>query len=213
MSAKVPHSVLKLHWSPRSPFVRKVMVAAHELGLADRLDCVRSVAAMAKPNLDIMADNPLSKIPTLVLDDGQVLVDSGVIIEYLDALAGGGRLIPLAGPARWAALSRHALASGLLDLLIMWRNERDKPDARQTPEWLDAFHVKTAATLDRFEREAPGLAADPFCIGHIALACALSYADFRFTDLGWRENRPALAEWHLAAAARPSMIATEIVDA
>ena len=203
---------MKLHWSPRSPFVRKVMVAAHELGLADRLDCVRSVAAMARPNPEIMADNPLSKIPALVLDDGQVVVDSGVIVEYLDSLAGGGKLVPATGPDRWAALSRHALANGLLDLLILWRNERDKPDARQTPEWLDAFRVKVAATLDRFERDAPRLAAEPFGIGQIALGCALSHADFRFADLGWRENRPALTEWHRGFAARPSMTATEIVD-
>jgi len=204
---------MKLHWSPRSPFVRKVMIAAHELGLADRLDCVRSVAAMTKPNPEIMADNPLSKIPALVLDDGQVLIDSGVIVEYLDALAGGNRLLPPSGPARGQALSRHALANGLLDLLILWRNEREKPEARRTPEWLDAFHVKAMATLDRYEGEASGLAAEPFGLGHIALGCALSYADFRFADLDWRANRPALAEWHRRFAIRPSVTATEIVDA
>jgi glutathione S-transferase len=204
---------MKLHWSPRSPFVRKVMVAAHELGLADRLDCVRSVAAMSKPNPEIMADNPLSKIPALVLDDGQVVVDSGVIVEYLDSLAGGGRLVPLSGPARWTALSRHALANGLLDLLILWRNERDKPEARQTLDWLNSFQTKAEATFDRFERDAPGLAGEAFGIGHIALGCALSYADFRFADLAWRDHRPALTEWHKGFAVRPSMIATEIVDA
>lgn len=204
---------MKLHWSPRSPFVRKVMIAAHELGLVDRLDCVRSVAAMTRPNPEIMADNPLSKIPVLVLDDGQVLIDSGVIMEYLDALAGGNRLLPPSGPARWKALSRHALANGLLDVLILWRNEREKPEARRTPEWLDAVGVKAEATLDRFEREAPGVAAEPFGIGHIALGCALSYADFRFANLDWRANRPALAEWHRSFAARPSVTATEIVDA
>lgn len=204
---------MKLHWSPRSPFVRKVMVAAHELGLADRLDCVRSVAAMSTPNPAIMVDNPLNKIPALVLDDGQVLIDSGVIIEYLDVLAVDGRLVPASGPARWTALSRHALAGGLLDLLVLWRSEREKPEARQTPEWLTAFQVKAMATLDRFEHEAPALAGEEFDIGHIGLGCALSYADFRFADLGWRDGRPALAGWHRGFAARPSVVATEIVDA
>ncbi|HZO46832.1 MAG TPA: glutathione S-transferase N-terminal domain-containing protein, partial [Xanthobacteraceae bacterium] len=74
---------MKLHWSPRSPFVRKVMIAAHELGLADRLDCVRTVVATTRPHAPLMEENPLSKIPTLVLDDGTVLYDSPVICEYL----------------------------------------------------------------------------------------------------------------------------------
>jgi glutathione S-transferase len=202
---------MKLHWSPRSPYVRKVMIAAHELGLAGRLDCVRSLAAMATPNPAIMQDNPLSKIPALVLDDGQVLIDSSVIVEYLDDLA-GGRLVPV-GTARWEAFSRQALANGLLDLLILWRNERDKPEARQTAAWLDAFAVKVGATLDRFEQMMPGMAAKPFDIGHIAVGCALSYADFRFADLGWRTGRPELTEWHVGFAARPSVLATGIVDA
>ena len=130
------------------------MVAAHELGLAEKIECVRSVAAMGKPNPAIMLDNPLSKIPALVLGDGTVLVDSAVIVEYLDSLAGGGRLLAPAGRLRWLVLSRQALADGLLDLLVLWRNEREKPAGRQTHEWLDAFAIKAAATLDRLEAEA-----------------------------------------------------------
>lgn len=199
---------MKLHWSPRSPFVRKVMVAAHELGLADRIECVRSLAAMAVPNAAIMRDNPLSKIPALVLDDGQVLIDSGVIVEYLNAL-GGGTLVP-SGRGRWEALSRHALANGLLDLLVLWRNERDKPAAQQSPAWLDAFAAKAEATLDRFEHLTA--ATGPFDIGQVALGCALSYADFRFPPLRWQAGRPALAAWHAAFTARPSAQATAFVD-
>ena len=89
---------MKLHWSPRSPFVRKVMIAAHELGLADRLDCVRTVVATTKPHALLMEENPLSKIPTLVLDDGTVIYDSPVICEYLDRLHDGPKLIPAALP-------------------------------------------------------------------------------------------------------------------
>jgi glutathione S-transferase len=207
-----PGARMKLHWSPRSPFVRKVMVAAHELGLADRIDRVRTVVRMIQPNADLLPDNPLSKIPTLVLADGTVLFDSVVICEYLDALAGGGTLFPPSGPERWTALARHALANGLLDILILWRNERDKPEAKQLPELLDSFAVKTRATLDRLERDAPDLAAARFGIGHIAIGCCLSYLDFRFADLAWRDGHPALAAWHETFHARPSAQATEIVD-
>lgn len=203
---------MKLHWSPRSPFVRKVMVAAHELGLADRIQTVRTVVAMTRPNLDLLPDNPLSKIPTLVLDDGTAIYDSLTICEYLDSLD-GPRLFPAAGPARWTALTWHALANGLLDTLILWRNERDKPLPQQTPEWLAAFATKTTASLDRLQGMTPALDAAPLGIGHIAIGCALSYLDFRFPDLAWRNDRAALATWHNAFEARPSMLATEAVDA
>lgn len=203
---------MKLHWSPKSPFVRKVMVAAHELGLDHRITRIRSVAAMTSPNQQIMADNPLSKIPTLTTDEGEILFDSLTICEYLDALAGGGRLFPSSGSQRWAMLTWHALGNGLLDLTILWRNEREKPAARQTPEWLSAFETKTVATLDRLEEIATELADAQFGIGHIAIGCCLSWLDFRFVDLAWRDGRPKLAHWHEAFAARPSVTATEIVD-
>jgi len=201
---------MKLHWSPRSPFVRKVMVAAHELGLAEQIRTVRTVVRMGKPNEELLPDNPLSKIPTLALDNGQVLFDSLTIIEYLDDLA-GGKLFP-PKPARFEALTRHALGTGLLDLLILFRNERDKPVERQTAEWLDSFAAKTRAVLDRLEREAPSLSATPFDIGHIAIGCALSYLDFRFADMHWRADHPAIAAWHAGFSARPSVRATEAVD-
>lgn len=203
---------MKLHWSPKSPFVRKVMITALELGLEDRFERVRSVAAMKAPNSSLMVDNPLSKIPTLVLDDGQALFDSLTICEYFDELAGGHILFPQGGEARWAALTRHALGNGLLDTLILWRNERDKAESAQTPEWLSAFAVKVDASLARLEEWAPALDEGPFGIGHIAIGCALSYMDFRFADLQWRDGHPALAQWHAGFAARPSAIATEIVD-
>ncbi|HXW49283.1 MAG TPA: glutathione S-transferase N-terminal domain-containing protein [Xanthobacteraceae bacterium] len=115
---------MKLHWSPRSPFVRKVMIVAHERGLAGRLQCVRTVAEMTKPHAELMKDNPLSKIPTLVLDDGTALYDSPVICEYLDALDGSPKLFPRCGQARFIALRRQALGDGFLDLLVLMRNER-----------------------------------------------------------------------------------------
>lgn len=204
---------MKLHWSPRSPYVRKVMIAAHELGLAGQIPLVRSVAMMTKPNPDIMADNPLSKIPTLVLDDGRVLFDSLTICEYLDHLAGGGQLFPPSGDERWQALTDHALADGLLDLLILWRNEREKPVERQTPALLDSFAFRVGAGLDRLENAADRLMAGRFDIGQITIGCCLSYIDFRFGDLGWRKTRPGLAGWHETFSGRAAARLTEIVDA
>lgn len=203
---------MTLHWSPRSPFVRKVMVAAHELGLTDRLTLRRTVAQMTKPNPDLLPDNPLGKIPTLVLADGSALIDSGLICEYLDSLAGGGIIIPAAGPQRWSELSRHALATGFLDVLILWRNERNKPAERQTPEWLSSFAIKASASLARFESEAGPIAPGPLQLSGIALGCCLSYLDFRFEDLDWRASHPRLTQWHDAFRQRPSAIATEVRD-
>jgi glutathione S-transferase len=201
---------MKLHWSPRSPFVRKVMVAAHELGIADKLDCVRSVAAMTRPHLELMSDNPLSKIPTLVLDDGTVLYDSRVICEYFDTLHMGPKLFPSDLTARFRALRRQALGDGMLDFLILWRGEGDR--AHQSEAHLSSFAVKREAVLASLEGEVGALAADAFSIGHIAIGCALSYLDFRFAARPWRNEYPKLAAWHAGFAARPSMKATEPVD-
>ncbi|TAA40806.1 glutathione S-transferase family protein [Pseudoxanthomonas winnipegensis] len=199
---------MKLHWSPKSPFVRKVMVVAHELGCVEALQLQRSVAAMLKPNPAIMADNPLSKIPTLVLDDGQVLFDSAVICEYLDARFHGA-LFP-SGDARWKALQQLALGDGLLDVLILWRNERER--ALPLQSLIDAFALKTEASLARLEREIearPGAAID---IGQIAIGCALGYLDYRFDEFAWRARAPKLAAWYATLAQRPSFIATEPAD-
>lgn len=203
---------MKLHWSPRSPYVRKVMITAHELGIADRIETVRTVVRMDTPNATLLPDNPLSKIPTLVLPDGSALFDSLTICEYLDDLAGGS-LFPRAGAARWRVLTLHSLGQGLIDLLIYWRNERDKPAERQTQALLDSYAIKAEATLDRLESLSAELRERPFAICHIAIGVALSYLDFRFAHLLWRDGRPALAAWHAEFEARPSLRATEIVDA
>ena len=201
---------MKLHWSPRSPFVRKVMIVAHERGIADRLHCVRTVAEIATPHVELMKDNPLSKIPTLVLDDGTVLYDSPVICEYLDALDGDPKLFPQHGLSRIIALRCQALGDGFLDLLVLARNERMR--AQPSQAHLASAATRTAATLDHLEREAEALAGSPFCIGHIAIGCALSYLDFRFADQDWRRGHPRLANWHASFGVRPSVQATLPVD-
>lgn len=199
----------KLHWSPRSPYVRKVMICAHELGLLERIELIRSVAAMLKPNPALMADNPLSKIPTLVRPDGVVLFDSVVICEYFNELA-GGPLFPSQGDDKWHALRWHAFGDGLLDALILWRNEREREHRLQP--LMDAFELKVTDSLALLEREAGALAAAPFSIGTLTLGCALGYIDYRFDAYGWRQRAPRLAAWHATLCERASMRATEPVD-
>ncbi|WP_129781856.1 glutathione S-transferase family protein [Peristeroidobacter soli] len=205
---------MKLHWSPKSPFVRKVMIAAHECGVADRIERVRNVAAMTRPNAAIMADNPLSKVPTLKLDNGVVLYDSTVICEYLDSLATRDErqqpLFPADGAARWEALRRNALGSGLLDILTLWRNERER--SHPSHELLAAFDTKTRACLEQMATDLTAASAHRFDIGDIAMGCALAYLDFRFEDLDWRASQPLLATWFARFSQRPSVLATRIVD-
>jgi len=201
--------MMKLHWSPRSPFVRKVMVAAHELGLADRIQTTRTLVGAAIVAPALLPDNPLNKIPTLVLDDGTVLYDSYVIIEYLDSLA-GGRLIPREGRARFTELRRHALGNGFLDMLILYRMERERTPTSQP--LLDAFATKFGSTLAAIDAEIEAIDADPPGIAQITLAIAGDYMDFRFADLGWRDRAPRYAAWQARFRERPSMVATPVVD-
>lgn len=201
--------MMTLHWSPKSPYVRKVMVCVAELGLSPQIALHRSVAAMLAPNERLMQDNPLSKIPTLVLDDGLVLFDSAVICEYLDDLAGGS-LFPRAGPQRWQALRWQAFGNGLLDVSILWRNEREREVALL--KLIAAFEAKTQASLSRLDDEASALAQAPFSIGHVSVGCALGYLDYRFEALQWRHRAPRLALWHEAVCRRPSFESTEPRD-
>jgi glutathione S-transferase len=201
---------MKLHWSPRSPFVRKVMIVAHERGVLDRIERVRTIAETAKPHVELMNDNPLSKIPTLVLDDGTVLYDSAVICEYIDALDGAPVLFPVELKARIMALRRQALGDGFLDMMVLHRNERTREHPSKTH--IENTATRKAAILAHLEREAAALAATPFDIGHIAIGCALSYLDFRYADENWREGHPEIAHWHAAFDARPSVRATQPVD-
>ena len=204
---------MKLHWSPRSPFVRKIMIVLHETGLLDRVTCVRTVvASAAEPNPDLLPDNPLGKIPTLVLDDGSALFDSRVIAEYLDGLHSGQKLFPDERDSRFKQLRWMALADGLTDVLLLWRNERVRPEGTHHPVLLSAFETKTRATFTALECEAEELRAASFGIGHIALVCALGQVDFRFGNSRWRATHPKLAAWYESMRTRPSVAATEVKD-
>ena len=201
-----------LHWSPRSPYVRKVMVVAHELGLQDRLDCVRTVVGGTIIHAGLMTENPLGKLPTLVLADGRVLYDSHVICEYFDSLGAGPRLFPAEGEARMAALRRHALGDGMLDVALAWLGERARPAARQSPDHIALWRAKLRACVEHLEAEAEDLAATPFGIGHVGIGIALGYLDFRFAAEGFRAGQRRIGAWLDEFNARPAVRANIPVD-
>jgi glutathione S-transferase len=205
-------SQMLLHWSPRSPFVRKVMIAAHECGLADRIQTIRTVVAAATPNIELMKENPQSRLPTLRLADGTVVYDSPVICEYFDKLHSGAKLFPESFPERLVALRRQSLGDGMLDTMLMWRGEVLRPPAQQSIKHMQAWKLNTRVSVDMLEEEADALGSSRFSIGHIALGVALGYIDFRFPELNWRDGHPKLAAWHKTFDARPSVKANEAVD-
>lgn len=188
-----------LRHSPASPFVRKVKIVAEVLGLADRIEM--QDADTAVPEAAFLAQNALGKIPTLVLDDGSTLFDSRVIVEYLDHLAGGGRVLPREPAARFAALRLQALCDGILDaaLLIVYEGRYREPEMRlQT--WLDRQQDKIDRALAVLEAAPPALTDVPD-VGQITLACALGYLDLRLAS-AWRKGHPKLVAWLDRFAAR-----------
>ena len=201
--------MMKLHWSPRSPFVRKVMIVLHETGLTPEVDCQRSVVAMhLAPNSAVLADNPLGKIPTLVTDDGLALFDSRVICEYLDLRAGTG-LFPADPDRRMRHLRWQALADGMTDTLLLWRTELTRPTGpwdAVTGGWL----AKTRGAMAVLERDSAELARERFGIGHVALICALGQMDFRWPDCAWRDHFPTLAALEKTLSQRPSVLAAPV---
>jgi len=191
---------MKLRYSPTSPYVRKVLATAIELGLETRIERISTD--------DLVTDNPLSKVPALTMDDGEVLYDSPVICEYLDSLHQGARLFPPAGTARWRALRQQALCDGVLDAAILRMLEsKRRPEALRWPDEIAKQGGKVARALDRLEAEAADLEG-PLTIGQIAVGCTLGYLDFRFGDEDWRPTHPKLAAWHAEFAKRPSMLET-----
>jgi len=190
--------MLVLRSSPASPFGRKVKMAAIELGLMDRIEIV--VADTNDPNEALRQQNPLGKIPTLVLEDGMTLFDSRVIVDYLDHLAGGGKIIP-AGEARFAQLRLQALADGIADAALLKVYEgRFRAETERSANWVAHQDGKVARGLAALEAAPPAFTGRPR-IGEIALACALGYLDLRFAGT-WRADHPALVAWLDDFAAR-----------
>ena len=192
--------MMMLHMAPPSPFARKVRIAAALLGLEDEIELVATDTT--DPADPIRHLNPLGKIPALVLDDGPVLYDSAVILEYLDHRAGGGRILPPAGDARFAVLTEHSLADGLIDAAVLKVYEaRFRDEGMRVQRWLDYQSAKVERALAAFVRRpplrVPGLDRT---VGEIGLACALGYLDLRFPG-SWRDGHPRLVDWLQAFAA------------
>jgi glutathione S-transferase len=204
MTEKKEHP-MKLTFSPASPFARKVRIAAIELGLIDRIEFTPTTVVPGQPNDEYSQITPVKKLPVLILDNGDVILDSYVIVEYLDELAGGGKLIPAAGASRWKVKSDHSLLQGMLDSMLLCRYEQMvRPKELRWQAWSDDHWNRAWKGMERFEKQADMLAR-PFDVSHIGLVCVLGYADFRFADCGWRKSFPKLDAFHEKMLARPSV--------
>lgn len=188
-----------LRTSPPSPFGRKVLLAASLLGLSQDIKIEKADPSDAADTL--RGQNPVGKIPVLILDDGTTLFDSRVILEYLDHRAGGGKIVPAEPVARFAALRLQALADGVTDasLLVLYEG-RFRAAERHEPKWLDYQNEKIRRGFAALEASPPALDPMPN-VGQIALACLLGHRDLRFKG-AWREGHPKLVAWLDAFAAR-----------
>ncbi|KJC51468.1 glutathione S-transferase [Bradyrhizobium sp. LTSP849] len=195
---------MKLSFSAASPFARKVRIAAIELGLIDKIEFTPATVAPGQANEDYSRITPLKKLPVLITNDGDVILDSYVIVEYLNEMAGGS-LIPDYGPQRWKTKTNHSLINGMLDSLLLCRYERMvRPQGLQWQAWSDDHWNRAWTGMARFEK-MPDVLNGPFDISQIGLVCVLGYADFRFADCGWRKAYPKLDAFHQKMLERPSV--------
>ena len=195
---------MKLTFSPASPFARKVRIAAIELGLIDKIELVPASVAPGTPNDEYQRITPLKKLPVLITNDGDVILDSYVIVEYLNETAGGS-LIPDYGPRRWKAKTNHSLINGMLDAMLLRRYEAMvRPQEMRWKAWSDDHWKRAWTGMARFEARDDVLNG-PLTIAQIGLVCVLGYADFRFADCGWRKAYPKLDKFHQKMLERPSI--------
>ncbi len=197
---------MKLFYTPLKNYVHKVQVVAIETGVYDSLE--RIPTDPYKRNVDHLAANPLSKVPTLVLDDGTPLYGGPAIYEYLDSLHGGPRLYPADGMARWTALRQLALGDAMFDTFVLRQNELKRPHEYIYPAALENYMATVARALDALEAEAPSF--EGFTIGLISIACGLMYLtkirDHDGMDLDWRDDHAELAAWYDRFIDRPSFV-------
>jgi glutathione S-transferase len=196
--------MLQLRYSSASPYARKVMVIVHETGLSDEVSIVPTNPHQEE---SLRAHNPLCKVPTLVLEDGEALFDSPVIAEYLLALASNTDLLPLGGPARWSVLRLQALGDGICDAAFGTRMETLRADGEKSPSFIARQEAAMMAAVDWLEGQARLL--EPITLGSLTVACGLGYMDFRLPHIHWRTGRPRLAAWYAAIETRPSLVATK----
>ncbi len=194
---------MKGYATANSPYARKVRIAAIETGQADLIDwqfMTREERAELMPPV-----NPLGKVPAVVLDDGSALYDSPVIVEWLDSLHAGPKMIPESGPERWSALRLAALGDGLGEAVIAVSLEVQKPQPSQAI--IDRQGGKARTALASLNVECASF-NDPPKIGEIAVCCAMGYMELRGVLAGWRDDCPALAAWYDAINRRPAFAAT-----
>jgi len=197
---------MKLSFSPASPFARKVRIAAIELGLIDKIDFIAASVVPGQPNDEYSKIHPLKKLPALILDNGEVIVDSYVIVEYLDELAGGGKLVPASGPTRWRVKSDHSLLNGMLDSMLLCRYENlVRPQEFRWTAWAEDHWKRAWNGMAYFEQQMGTMQSRPLDVAQIALVCVLGYADFRFADCGWRKAYPKLDAFNQKMLERPSV--------
>lgn len=194
---------MKLAFSPASPYVRKVMACAIARGIADKIETWR----IGTTDPVLVTHNPLSKVPTLITDDGIAMFDSPVICEYIDSIGAAAPLFPPAGPARWTALRLAAIGDGIMDASQPRRREIGLPQDEGRVSWIALQRAKVVASLAVLENEAASL-GDLKTIGDITVACALGYLDFRFAHEPWRDTCPKLAAWFAKVSALPAIAQT-----
>ncbi len=195
---------MKLHYSPTSPFVRKVLVAAHERGMAESIELTSHTTSTSG---ELLAGNPLEKVPTLVLDDGRALFDSFVIVEWLNSQGVGPNLVPAGARERTEVLRRHALADGIMEAAVSSVMERRRPEDKQWTGFLKRQRGKIERAIAALDSEA-GAMAETVDLSTIAVGAALGYVQFRLVDLDWRSGHGPLADWFDRFSRRPSMAST-----
>lgn len=199
---------MKLLYQTHSPYARKTLVFAHEAGLAGRIQVIHHETSPTQRNQEVFGHNPLGKVPVLLRDGLTPLFDSDVICAYLDTLHDGPRLIPDEGEARWQALRMQSVAQGMADagIAIRWETVR-RPEPLRYPPLRDGYIEKLLASYDWLEAELDDDAA--LHVGHIAVATALSWLEFRQLP-GFRDRSPRLAAWYDRFNTRDSMRATPL---
>ncbi len=198
---------MKLFSSSASPFVRMVLVTLHETGQLDDVEVTPVSTTALNSDVDLIAVNPVGKIPALVRPNGPAMFDSRVICRFLDARANAG-LYPES--RIWEVLTLEALGHGITEAALAMSYERRlRPEEHRWDLWMDKQWDKAARGLDALERRWMSHLNGPRDIGQIAVACALGYIDFRHGDRNWRKGRDSLAAWHAEFETRPSMQATQ----
>lgn len=199
---------MKLLYQTHSPFARKALVFAHEVGIADRIEVIHQETSPTRRNEAVFDENPLGKVPVLIRPGLPAIFDSDVICAYFDELHEGRKLIPREGEARWSALREQALAQGLADagVALRWETVR-RPEGLRYAALRDGYMEKLVSAYDWLERELD--VAAPIHVGHVALATCLSWLEFRELP-GFRDTRPRLGGWLDEFQARPSMLATPL---